>query len=94
MGRPGAVANKANEIFDKLSPLEQQAVQRIFLQLAAPAKEGDYTRRRANLAEISPASMQVLKRLIDERLLVTSPGSSDGEGNGRGVTRGADPQLG
>lgn len=74
----GAVAKKADEIFDKLSLLEQQAVQRIFLQLATPAEEGDYTRRRASLAEMGEASMQVLRRLTDERLLVTSPAAGVG----------------
>src|SRR5215813_8977417 len=80
MGRlQGAVAKKADELFAKLSPLEQQAVQRIFLQLATPAEEGDYTRRRASFTEIGEPSMPVVKRLTDERLLVTSPGTAGGE---------------
>ena len=80
MGRlQGAVARKADELFAKLSPLEQQAVQRIFLQLATPAEEGDYTRRRASFTEIGEPSIPVLKRLTDERLLVTSPGTTGGE---------------
>src|SRR5262245_1321396 len=80
MGRlQGAVAKKADELFAKLSPLEQQAVQRIFLQLATPAEEGDYTRRRASFTEIGEPSIPALKRLTDERLLVTSPGTAGGE---------------
>lgn len=81
MGRlQGAVAKKADEIYAKLTSLEKQAVQRIFLQLAMPAGEGDYTRKRASFAEIGAASMQVLQRLTEERLLVTSPGSGEDEG--------------
>lgn len=80
MGRlQGAVAKKADDIFKQLSSLERQAVQRIFLQLATPADQGDYARRRATFEEIGEGSMDVLKRLTDERLLVTSPGASGGE---------------
>jgi hypothetical protein len=62
MGRlQGAVAKKADDLFAKLSPLEQQAVQRIFLQLATPAEEGDYTRRRASFAEIGEPSIPVFE---------------------------------
>jgi hypothetical protein len=75
----GAVAKKADELFGKLSPLEQQAVQRIFLRLATAAEDGDYTRRRASFMEIGEPSFPVLKRLTDERLLVTSPGTTGGE---------------
>jgi len=79
MGRlQGAVAKKADDIFDKFTALEQQAVQRIFLHLATAAEEGDYTRRRASYSEIGDASKEVLKQLTDERLLVTSPGTGNG----------------
>jgi WD40 repeat protein/type II secretory pathway pseudopilin PulG len=72
----GAVANKAEEVFGSLSVLEQQAVQRVFLQLVRLGEgvEGD-TRRRATLEEIGVTSAQVVKRLADERLLVTAQGS-------------------
>jgi WD40 repeat protein len=72
----GAVASKAEEVFGSLSGLEQQAVQRVFLQLVRLGEgvEGD-TRRRATLEEIGVTSAQVVKRLADERLLVTAQGS-------------------
>ena len=68
----GAVAKKADEVFASLNVLEQQAVKRVFLQLVRLGEgvEGD-TRRRASLDEIGAASAQVVKRLADERLLVT-----------------------
>ncbi len=76
----GAIATKANEIYDKLSVAEKQTVQRIFLQLATPGEQGDYTRRRASFAEIGAGSIQVLERLTDARLLVTSPALETGAG--------------
>jgi WD40 repeat protein len=80
MGRiQGAVARRADEIFGQLTPQEQLAVQRIFLQLAIPADEGAYARRRAALEEIGEGSRELLKKLTDERLLVTSPGATGGE---------------
>jgi WD40 repeat protein len=69
----GAIATRANEIYDKLTAAEEQAVQRIFLQLATPGEQGEYTRRRASLADVGPSSVHVLERLTDARLLVTSP---------------------
>lgn len=80
-GIQGAVANKADQIYTKLTLPEQQAVRRIFLELATPAEHGDYTRRRASFAEIGPASMPVLERLTEERLLVTSPASGHNGGS-------------
>jgi hypothetical protein len=73
----GAVASKAEEVFGSLSMLEQQAVQRVFLQLVRLGEgvEGD-TRRRATLEEIGAAAAQVVKRLADERLLVTAQGNT------------------
>jgi hypothetical protein len=38
-GLHGAVATKAEEVFDKLSPLEQQAAHRLFLQIVRPSSE-------------------------------------------------------
>lgn len=72
MGRlKGALAQHADRVFGALSPLEQQALQRVFLLLVHPGEASD-TRRRATLEEIGTASAQVVKRLADERLLVTS----------------------
>ena len=76
----GSVATKADEIYEKFTFAEKQTVKRIFLQLATPGEQGDYTRRRASFAEIGQASMQVLERLTDARLLVTSPLSGSGDG--------------
>ena len=71
-GLQGAVANKAEQFYSRLSGPEQEAVQRLFLQLVRPGQEAEPTRRRERLAEIPEASRALVKRLADERLLVTS----------------------
>ena len=73
----GAVASKAEDVFRSFSVLDQQAVKRVFLQLVRLSEgiEGD-TRRRASLEESGAASAQVVKRLTDERLLVTGQGNT------------------
>ena len=74
MGRlEGAIATKAEEVFGGLAPAEQQAAQRVFLQLVRPGQGAEDTRRRARLADIGEGSQPVVKRLADERLLVTAP---------------------
>ncbi len=71
-GLQGAVAKKADEVFDKLTPLEQAAVKRVFLQVVRAGETGEDTRRRAAFSEIGPAAMDIVKTLADERLLVTN----------------------
>ena len=71
-GLQGAVAKKAEEVFDRLTSLEQEAVKRIFLQVVRAGETGEDTRRRAALSEIGSAAMEVVKKLADERLLVTN----------------------
>ena len=71
-GLQGAVAKKAEEVFDKLTPPEREAVKRVFLQVVRAGETGEDTRRRAALSEIGSAAMDVVKKLADERLLVTN----------------------
>ena len=67
----GAVASKAESVFATLSDLERAAVRRVFLQLVRPGESRDYTRRRATAEELPDLSSSVVKKLADERLLVT-----------------------
>jgi hypothetical protein len=77
MGRlEGAIATKAEEVFGGLAPVEQHAARRVFLQLVRPGQGAEDTRRRASLADIGEGSQAVVKRLADERLLVTAPGGA------------------
>jgi len=71
-GLQGAVAKKADEVFDKFTPPEQAAVKRVFLQVVRAGETGEDTRRRAAFSEIGAAAMEVVKKLADERLLVTN----------------------
>jgi formylglycine-generating enzyme required for sulfatase activity/energy-coupling factor transporter ATP-binding protein EcfA2 len=71
-GLQGAVAKKAEEVFGNLTPQEQDSVKRIFLHVVRAGETGEDTRRRATRSEIGSASMEVVKKLADERLLVTS----------------------
>ena len=76
-GLQGAVAKKADELYSQLSPLEQEAVKRVFLYVVRPGEGGEDTRRRARLMEIGEAARTVVKKLADERLLVTAQGTGD-----------------
>jgi WD40 repeat protein len=68
----GAVAKKAEDVFGRLSPQEQETVHHLFLQIVRPGDKGEDTRRRARFAEVGETSREVVKKLADERLLVTS----------------------
>ncbi len=48
----GALARRADEIYDQLEADAQQAAGRFFLQLVALSEEGEATRRRVRLAEL------------------------------------------
>ncbi|MDF0676356.1 MAG: SUMF1/EgtB/PvdO family nonheme iron enzyme [Nitrospira sp.] len=71
-GLQGAVAKKAEEVFDKFTPPEQEVVKRVFLQVVRAGETGEDTRRRAAISEIGSAAMDVVKKLADARLLVTN----------------------
>jgi formylglycine-generating enzyme required for sulfatase activity len=71
-GLQGAVAQKAEAVFGTLSSAEQDSLKRIFLHVVRAGETGEDTRRRATGSEIGAAAMQVVKKLADERLLVTN----------------------
>lgn len=78
-GLQGAVAAKADEVFHRMSAVEQEVAKRVFLQVVRPGERGEDTRRRARLAEIGEASRAVIQELVDERLLVTAREVGDEE---------------
>jgi WD40 repeat protein/energy-coupling factor transporter ATP-binding protein EcfA2 len=67
----GAVATKAEEVFAQLPQIEQDVVQDLFLHLVRPGDGMDDSRRRATLAELGTRYGPLVKKLSDERLLVT-----------------------
>lgn len=75
----GAIAQKAEALFAKLSHEDQQKVQQIFLRLVRPGEGEADTRRRATLGEVGAEGQQFVKSLADERLLVTSQRAGGGE---------------
>ena len=75
-GVQGALAQRADEIFNQLSTDQQQTVRRILLRLTQPGEGTEDTRRRATRSELSPADGddsfdEVLGRLVNARLLTT-----------------------
>jgi len=72
MGRvQGAVAQKAEDLYQRLSALEQQAAARVFLELVQTGETSVDTRRRASLTELGSEIRELIKRLADARLVVT-----------------------
>ncbi|MDH5574478.1 MAG: SUMF1/EgtB/PvdO family nonheme iron enzyme [Nitrospirota bacterium] len=68
----GAIAKKAQALYEKASPEDQRRIQYIFLRLVRPGEGEADTRRRATFAELGEGLQPLVKTLADERLLVTS----------------------
>lgn len=75
----GAIAQKAESLFTKLSDADQRKVQQIFLRLVRPGEGEADTRRRATFGEVGAEEHHLAKKLADERLLVTSQVAGGGE---------------
>jgi hypothetical protein len=71
-GLQGAVATKADQLFNGLSPTERKVLKRVFLRIVRPAKDGLDTRRRAAFTELPPEGAELVLKLANERLLVTN----------------------
>jgi type II secretory pathway predicted ATPase ExeA len=71
-GLQGAVATKADELFNDLSSAEQIVLQRVFLRIVRPSESGLDTRRRAAFTELPPEGAELVVKLANERLLVTN----------------------
>jgi hypothetical protein len=78
-----AISGTADEVYDSLPPDDQQRMREIFVRLTqvseSRARGGARTRRRVGMKELVPANSQdetaillLVKRLADERLIVTS----------------------
>lgn len=76
----GALAQRAETIYDLLSPEQQVIVRRIMLRLTQPGEGTEDTRRRAMMAELitradeAGAVEAVVQSLADARLLTTGSG--------------------
>ena len=72
----GAMARRADEVFEKLSPEDQKLVRRVVVQLVRPGEGTQDTGRRATFAEVGEAARPVVQRLADARLTVTGRNES------------------
>lgn len=68
----GAIAAKADSIFDRLNYQDQRRVRQIFLRLVRPGEGEADTRRRATSRELGEEAKSLINVLVDERLVVTS----------------------
>ncbi|THI84697.1 MAG: TIR domain-containing protein [Nitrospira sp. CG24A] len=75
----GAIAKKAESLYEKFSEEDRRKIQRIFLRLVRPGEGEADTRRRATFAEMGEGLRSLVKTLADERLLVTSQLASSAE---------------
>jgi WD40 repeat protein/energy-coupling factor transporter ATP-binding protein EcfA2 len=77
-GVSGAIANRADTIFDHLESGEQRLARRLMLRLTQPGEGTEDTRRRAQLGELvtqeddHDSVETVVNRLVEARLLTTS----------------------
>ncbi|MGH8932594.1 MAG: TIR domain-containing protein [Egibacteraceae bacterium] len=84
-GVEGALAQRANTIYNGLSPTQQQIARRVLLRLIQPGEGTEDTRRRAVVGELLTRSEEqadvqtVVNALADGRLLIT--GQDDVVGN-------------
>src|SRR5439155_14909366 len=83
-GVKGALAQRANAIYNRLSGPQQEIARRVLLRLTQPGEGTEDTRRRASMTELLVSSDEasaleaVLGSLTDSRLL--SAGRDDATG--------------
>ncbi|MBD2296367.1 CHAT domain-containing protein [Anabaena sphaerica FACHB-251] len=70
-GLEKALAQQADQVFQSLSTNEKRQAERIFIQLVRPGEGTEDTRRIATRIEVKQENWSLVKRLADERLLVT-----------------------
>jgi hypothetical protein len=74
-----ALSNHAEEVYGQLSAKEQKQAQRIFIQLVRPGEGTADTRRQATRTEVGEENWGLVKRLADERLVVSDRKKTAGE---------------
>jgi formylglycine-generating enzyme required for sulfatase activity len=74
-----ALSNHADDVYAQLTDEEQKQVQKIFIQLVRPGEGTADTRRQATRAEVGEENWDLVKRLADERLVVSDRKKTTGE---------------
>ena len=71
-GVQGAIAKRAETVYAKLSPMQQEATEQVFIKLVRPSDETGDARRRAELREFDPAGQALINTLAgpQARLLI------------------------
>ncbi|MEB3283067.1 MAG: WD40 repeat domain-containing protein [Lyngbya sp.] len=75
----GALTGYADDKFSKLKPEEKERVRRIFIQLVQPGAGTEDTRRVATKADLNESNWDLVKKLADARLVVTSRTENNSE---------------
>ena len=70
-GVEGALAHYADSVYKRLGSADQQRTRRVLVQLVRPGEGTPDTRRLVSRAEVGPGAWAILRRLADERLVVT-----------------------
>ena len=70
-GLEKALANYADTVLDKLSQYDRKRAEKIFIQLVHPGEGTEDTRKMATSQEVGEKNWNLVKKLADERLLVT-----------------------
>jgi WD40 repeat protein/energy-coupling factor transporter ATP-binding protein EcfA2 len=84
-GVKGALANRAEEIYQNFTDEEQELTRRVLLRLTQPGEGTEDTRRRASQTELIPYPTQteaverVVQKLADARLLTTTHDEEAGQ---------------
>ncbi|MBV7331133.1 ATP-binding protein [Chloroflexi bacterium TSY] len=74
----GALAQYANNYYDRLTEIEQQKIQTVFTQMIRPGQGTEDTRRLATQRELGEENWALVRKLADARLVVTSR-NADGQ---------------
>ncbi|MBD1938807.1 trypsin-like peptidase domain-containing protein [Microcoleus sp. FACHB-68] len=74
-----ALSNHAEEVYAQFSVLEHKQAQKIFIQLVRPGEGTPDIRRQATRAEVGEENWDLVKRLADERLVVSDRKKTTGE---------------
>jgi energy-coupling factor transporter ATP-binding protein EcfA2 len=78
-GLERVIVSRAEAVYAGLEPQEREAVPGVFAALVQVGEARTDLRRRARLGELSEAGQTVVRRLADERLLVTSRDARSGD---------------
>jgi WD40 repeat protein/DNA-binding SARP family transcriptional activator len=67
----GALTRHADQVYAELTPVDQELMHRIFIQLVRPGQRTEDTRRVTFRSELSDDDWTLVQRLADARLVVT-----------------------